>query len=92
MANGYTRGTVVDAVVVRHRPFGMMVEMPNGEVGLLEPEYAEPVWRDTDGWYPDGTRLRVVVLGYTTPGPGKFQPAQLRLASAPHIIDAIGNP
>ncbi|MGW9213425.1 hypothetical protein ACWGR4_41560 [Embleya sp. NPDC055664] len=66
--------------------------MPNGEVGLPEPEYAEPVWRDTDGRHPDGTRLRVVVLGYTTPGPGEFQPAQLRLASASHIIDAIGNP
>ncbi|MFI1585784.1 hypothetical protein [Embleya sp. NPDC020630] len=78
--------------MVRHRPFGMMVEMPNGEVGLLEPEYAEPVWRDTDGWYPDGTCLRVVVLGYTTPGPASPVPAQLRLASAPNIIEATRNP
>ncbi|MFF7250518.1 hypothetical protein ACFZBU_42385 [Embleya sp. NPDC008237] len=64
--------------------------MPNGEVGLLEPEYAEPLWRDTDGWYPAGTRVRVVVLGYTTPG--EFRPAQLRLASDPNIVDAVGNP
>ncbi|MFJ8746137.1 hypothetical protein ACIRL2_43115 [Embleya sp. NPDC127516] len=49
--------------------------MPNGEVGLLEPEYAEPTWRDTDGRYPAGTRLRVVVLGHTTPGPAEFRPA-----------------
>lgn len=86
MSNTYSRGDVDDGLIVRRRPFGYMVRISNGEVGLLEPEYMKKMSGAWEDWYNNGSRLRVIVLGYTA---GRKAPSQLRLASDPLIIESL---
>jgi hypothetical protein len=78
-----SRYDIVECVVIRHAPYGVLVELDPEERGWIEGDYVNEARSiDPRTWPPPKSRVIAVVLGTTRDG-------RVRLASVPSFVERI---
>ncbi|MFD4370103.1 hypothetical protein [Streptomyces sp. NPDC058486] len=79
MAEQLTKWSVTDGTVLHHMPYGLRVQIPSGEIGVVDRAYIDDNYVNPADWPAIGSVITVVGAGYAGP--------QFRLSSCPSHLD-----
>ena len=80
---GRSRYDIVECVVIKHVPYGVLVELDAGERGWIDGDHTNDARSiDPRTWPPPGVQVMAVVWGTTRDG-------RVRLASLPSYVARI---
>ncbi|WP_405015718.1 hypothetical protein OHV05_00405 [Kitasatospora sp. NBC_00070] len=79
MAEQLTRWSVTDGTVIKHMHYGLRVQIPSGEIGVVDTLEIGDNYVNPADWPAIGSVITVVGAGYAGP--------QLRLSTRPSHLD-----
>ncbi|WP_435192218.1 hypothetical protein [Streptomyces sp. bgisy126] len=79
MAEQLTKWSVTDGTVIHHMHYGLRVQIPSGEIGVVDRVDIDDNYVNPADWSAIGSVITVVGAGYAGP--------QLRLSSRPSHLD-----